>query len=63
MLRRTRFSLPGIPWHIIQRANNREACFYAEQDLGLYPDHLQELATRLGSIPFGRWRTEELRPK
>ena len=32
MLRRPRFNLVGIPQHVIQRGNNREPCFYAEED-------------------------------
>lgn len=29
----TAFKLPGrVPQHIIQRGNNREACFFEEQD-------------------------------
>jgi len=46
--RRARLSLPGIPWHIIQRGNNRSVCFYAEEDYRLYLHHLQELAPRFG---------------
>ena len=29
MPRRARLAIPGIPWHIIQRGNNRSVCFYA----------------------------------
>jgi putative transposase len=32
MPRRARLSLPGVPWHIIQRGNNRSVCFHAEDD-------------------------------
>ncbi len=32
MPRCARFSIPGIPWHLIQRGNNRSVCFYAEED-------------------------------
>jgi putative transposase len=48
MPRRARLSLPGIPWHIIQRGNNRSVCFYSEQDYRFYLHHLQELALRFG---------------
>ena len=27
MPRRTRLYLPGLPYHVVQRGNNREACF------------------------------------
>lgn len=46
MPRRSRLSLSGIPWHIIQRGNNRSACFFAEEDYRLYLQFLQELARR-----------------
>ena len=48
MPRRARLSLPGIPWHIIQRGNNRSVCFFAEEDYRFYSHHLQELALRFG---------------
>ena len=40
MARQPRFTLPGIPQHIIQRGNNREPCFYAEEDYCRYRDDL-----------------------
>ena len=46
MPRRSRLSLPGIPWHIIQRGNNRTACFFAEADYRRYLDALTEQADR-----------------
>ncbi|MEO8008598.1 MAG: transposase, partial [Betaproteobacteria bacterium] len=48
MPRRARLSLPGIPWHIIQRGNNRSVCFHAEEDYYFYIYHLAELAGRFG---------------
>lgn len=48
MPRRPRLSLPGIPWHIIQRGNNRSVCFFAEEDYRCYLDHLTELSRRFG---------------
>jgi putative transposase len=48
MPRRARLSIPGIPWHIIQRGNNRAVCFYAEQDYLFYLEHLDALARRFG---------------
>ena len=32
--------LPGIPAHIVQRGNNREPCFFAEDDYRFYLDRL-----------------------
>jgi putative transposase len=46
MPRRARLSLPGIPWHIIQRGNNRAACFHAEEDYRLYLDYLKEFSAK-----------------
>ena len=48
MPRRARLSVPGIPWHIIQRGNNRSACFYAEEDFRRYLDELADLSVRFG---------------
>jgi putative transposase len=38
MPRPARLHLPGIPQHITQRGNNRQACFYGEDDYRLYLD-------------------------
>jgi len=46
MPRRARIAIPGIPWHIIQRGNNRSPCFYAVEDYRRYLDTLQEIATK-----------------
>ncbi len=42
MPRRARLSMAGIPWHIIQRGNNRAACFYADEDYRFYLSTLKE---------------------
>jgi putative transposase len=46
--RRARLNLPGVPWHIIQRGNNRAACFYTDADRLRYLDELGRLAPRFG---------------
>ena len=46
MPRRARLSVAGIPWHIIQRGNNRSACFAAEEDYRFYLHYLQEFAEK-----------------
>ena len=48
MPRRARLAIAGIPWHIIQRGNNRSACFYADEDYRRYLDTLGEMAQRYG---------------
>jgi putative transposase len=46
MPRRARLRIADMPLHIIQRGNNRSACFFAEEDYLVYLRHLQELAAR-----------------
>jgi len=50
MARRARLSVAGVPWHIIQRGNNRSACFYAEEDYLLYLEHLKQLSDKFGCV-------------
>lgn len=47
MARRERQRVTGLPAHIIQRGNNRQACFYAEADYRFFLHHLRELARRV----------------
>lgn len=44
MARKPRFNLPGIPQHIIQRGNNRQACFHDEYDYRHYLSDLRQAA-------------------
>lgn len=46
MPRKPRFTLPGIPQHVIQRGNNREPCFLAESDYRRYLDDLGACAQK-----------------
>lgn len=46
MPRRSRMYFPGLPYHIIQRGNNREACFYEAEDYQFYLVLLEELSQR-----------------
>ena len=46
MPRRRRLPVTGLPVHIIQRGNNRQACFFAETDYQFFLHHLGELAKR-----------------
>lgn len=48
MPRRARIAVPGIPWHIIQRGNNRSACFYTDGDRRCYLGVLREQAEKHG---------------
>ena len=38
--------MPGQPFHVIQRGNNRAVCFYAEEDYQFYLYHLQRLSEK-----------------
>jgi putative transposase len=38
--RRARIALPNIPVHLIQRGNNRQPCFFADEDYRRYLDWL-----------------------
>ena len=46
MARKPRFSIPGVPQHVIQRGNNRQPCFFADEDYRIYLDYLAESAAR-----------------
>jgi putative transposase len=48
MPRRPRLRLADLPLHVIQRGNNRAACFFAEDDYRFYLHHLGELAGKTG---------------
>ena len=48
MPRRPRLSLPNVPMHLIQRGNNRQACFFSEEDYRFYLEWLQEYAVKAG---------------
>ncbi|MEY2632610.1 MAG: transposase [Pseudomonadota bacterium] len=48
MPRRPRLALQGIPLHLIQRGNNRQACFFAEEDYRFYLEWLSEYAGKTG---------------
>ena len=48
MPRRPRITLPGVPLHLIQRGNNRQACFYADEDYLSYLGWLEEYARLCG---------------
>jgi putative transposase len=49
MPRRARLTLPGVPLHVIQRGNNRQACFFADQDYRRYLDWLKDYADKAGA--------------
>lgn len=46
MARRRRYFVAEVPLHIIQRGNNKQACFYTEGDYAFYLDNLREYSHR-----------------
>lgn len=48
MPRRPRLTLANVPLHLIQRGNNRQACFVADEDHRFYLDWLGEYAGKAG---------------
>ena len=48
MPRKPRFHLPGLPQHVVQRGNNRHACFFADADYLYYLEALRTAAEKFG---------------
>lgn len=48
MPRRARLTLPTVPMHITWRGNNRQACFFSNDDRYFYLAWLQEYASKTG---------------
>lgn len=48
MARRPRIILPGYTQHVVQRGNNRQACFFAAADYRQYHEDLITVAARQG---------------
>ena len=46
MPRKARMFLPEIPSHVVSRGNNRDACFYAEDDYCFYLQCLREACSK-----------------
>ena len=46
MPRRPRLDQPGLPQHVIQRGNNRAACFFADEDYYSYLHWLKQAAAK-----------------
>lgn len=44
MPRRGRLAIAGVPWHVIQRGNNRSRCFFSVADYRFYLDTLRAQA-------------------
>ena len=46
MPRRPRIIVPNTPQHVIRRGNNRQACFYADEDYQFYLEWLKDYADK-----------------
>ena len=44
MPRQPRYRIPGLPQHVVQRGNDRQATFYRPPDYFIYKNYLQEAA-------------------
>jgi putative transposase len=44
MARKPRINIANIPQHVIQRGNNRQACFARDEDVAVYAEWLRESA-------------------
>ena len=49
MPRKTRIFIPDLPCHVIQRGNNRSACFFCEEDYKYYLNCIAEGLKRYGA--------------
>lgn len=50
MPRTKRLDLPGVAQHVIQRGNDRQACFYRDADYLRYLQDLREAALKFGCL-------------
>ncbi len=48
MPRRARTYISGLPYHIVQRGNNREACFIEPENYSFYLDLWKQMSQRYG---------------
>ncbi|MEA1933020.1 MAG: transposase [Thermodesulfobacteriota bacterium] len=48
ILRRPRIIIPGVPLHLIQHGNNRQSCFYTDEDYCCYLDWLHHYSLDTG---------------
>lgn len=50
MARQPRIDLAGTPQHVIQRGNDRQACFFGDNDRHVYLDWLRRAAEKYGGL-------------
>jgi putative transposase len=52
MPRRARMYLPDLPYHVVQRGNNRHACFFEPEDYQFYKECLKDVLPRYGVVMY-----------
>jgi hypothetical protein len=58
MPRKTRMYLPDVPVHVVQRGNNRDACFFCEDEYRYFLDRLSR-RSRLIQRGVARLRADD----
>jgi putative transposase len=53
MARLRRYCPAGIPQHVLQRGNNRSACFASEADMAVYANFLYDAMSKYGAAIHG----------
>ncbi len=48
MPRKPRMYLPGVPSHVVQRGNNRDVCFFCDDDYLFYLECLKQGSKKYG---------------
>ena len=54
MPRKPRMYLAGVPCHVVQRGNNRAACFFTDDDYAFYLEVLADACRRYRVSQRGR---------
>lgn len=49
MPRRTRMYISGFPYHLVQRGNNRQACFFEDENYWVFLRYMKEVLPRYGN--------------
>jgi|GEM_PF-865013 len=65
MARLPRLNMAGIPQHVVQRGNNKQACFFDVQDYTVYLDKLRhysnEYRVDVHAYIFDQWGQSKLK--
>jgi putative transposase len=50
MPKRARMYFPGLPYHVVQRGNNREPCFIEPENFRFYLEFWRTVSSRYGVV-------------